>query len=114
MTDHPRRLGVTMLAFLAMGAPSLARAQSSPARAELLRQAQAAITHVIFIVQENRSFDTYFGTYPGADGLNLRTCIPLDPGTPDKAASSRFTTCLMSTAAAHMLRPTHRPTWLTA
>ncbi len=27
------------------------------------------IKHVIVIMQENRSFDSYFGTYPGADGL---------------------------------------------
>jgi len=27
------------------------------------------IEHVIFVVQENRSFDHYFGTFPGADGL---------------------------------------------
>jgi phospholipase C len=27
------------------------------------------IEHVIIVVQENRSFDHYFGTYPGADGL---------------------------------------------
>lgn len=27
------------------------------------------IKHIIIIMQENRSFDTYFGTYPGADGL---------------------------------------------
>ncbi|HEX7497700.1 MAG TPA: alkaline phosphatase family protein [Candidatus Limnocylindrales bacterium] len=33
------------------------------------------IKHVIVIMQENRSFDTYFGTYPGADG------IPMDNGT---------------------------------
>jgi phospholipase C len=26
------------------------------------------IKHVIFIVKENRSFDNYFGEYPGADG----------------------------------------------
>ncbi|HYJ59927.1 MAG TPA: alkaline phosphatase family protein [Actinomycetota bacterium] len=41
------------------------------------------IEHVIFIVQENRSFDHYFGTFPGADGLpaedgRLTTCVP-DP-----------------------------------
>jgi phospholipase C len=38
---------------------------------------------VIVIVQENRSFDSYFGTYPGADGLPRRhgrflACLP-DP-----------------------------------
>jgi phospholipase C len=27
------------------------------------------IRHVVVIMQENRSFDSYFGTYPGADGL---------------------------------------------
>lgn len=32
------------------------------------------LDHLIFIVQENRSFDHYFGTYPGADG------IPRKPG----------------------------------
>ncbi|HEU4526952.1 MAG TPA: alkaline phosphatase family protein [Actinomycetota bacterium] len=42
------------------------------------------LEHLIFIVQENRSFDHYFGTFPGADGLSedpqgrLRDCIP-DP-----------------------------------
>jgi phospholipase C len=41
------------------------------------------IKHIVIIVQENRSFDTYFGTYPGADGIAMRdgqpiACIP-DP-----------------------------------
>ncbi len=27
------------------------------------------IQHFVFIMQENRSFDSYFGTYPGADGI---------------------------------------------
>ena len=27
------------------------------------------IRHVVFIMQENRSFDSYFGTFPGADGI---------------------------------------------
>src|SRR5262245_34476437 len=29
-------------------------------------------------MQENRSFDSYFGTYPGADGLPPNVCVP-DP-----------------------------------
>jgi phospholipase C len=36
------------------------------------------IKHVIVIMQENRSFDSYFGTYPGADGLPKHVCVP-DP-----------------------------------
>jgi phospholipase C len=27
------------------------------------------IRHIVIIMQENRSFDSYFGTYPGADGI---------------------------------------------
>jgi phospholipase C len=34
------------------------------------------IRHVVMIVQENRSFDSYFGTFPGADGIPLRDGIP--------------------------------------
>src|SRR5215471_15153978 len=30
------------------------------------------IKHVIIIVQENRSFDSYFGTFPGADGIPMK------------------------------------------
>jgi phospholipase C len=43
------------------------------------------IQHVIVIMQENRSFDSYFGTYPGADGIPVSNgvptvCVP-DPAT---------------------------------
>jgi len=36
------------------------------------------IKHVIVIMMENRSFDSYFGTYPGADGIRKGVCLP-DP-----------------------------------
>jgi phospholipase C len=34
------------------------------------------IRHVVIIMQENRSFDSYFGTYPGADGLPMKRGVP--------------------------------------
>src|SRR6266436_6990289 len=34
------------------------------------------IQHVIVIMQENRSFDTYFGTFPGADGIPMQNGVP--------------------------------------
>ena len=34
------------------------------------------IKHVIVIMQENRSFDSYFGTYPGADGIPMQNGVP--------------------------------------
>ena len=30
-------------------------------------------------MQENHSFDNYFGTYPGADGIPADVCMPVDP-----------------------------------
>ncbi len=47
------------------------------------------LEHLIFIVQENRSFDHYFGTYPGADGIptnpdgSFSVCAP-DPYQDEK------------------------------
>jgi phospholipase C len=45
------------------------------------------IRHVVIIMQENRSFDSYFGTYPGADGIPMRDGVPTvcspDPTTHD-------------------------------
>jgi phospholipase C len=41
------------------------------------------INHVIWIVQENRTFDNYFGTYLGADGIPPATCLPKLPGSKD-------------------------------
>src|SRR4029450_10343147 len=48
-----------------------------------LEQAKAHLKHLVFIVQENRSFDHYFGTFPGAEGIPMRNgkptvCVP-DP-----------------------------------
>lgn len=34
------------------------------------------IKHVIVVVQQNRSFDNYFGTFPGAKGIPMRNGIP--------------------------------------
>ena len=34
------------------------------------------IKHVVIIQQENRSFDSYFGTYPGADGIPMKNGSP--------------------------------------
>jgi phospholipase C len=46
------------------------------------------IKHVVFIIKENRSFDNYFGTFPGAEGatsgrISTGQTIPLGH-TPDR------------------------------
>jgi phospholipase C len=56
------------------------------------------IQHVVLIMQENRSFDSYFGTYPGADG------IPGLAGHPGKVP------CLPDPRAKRCVRPYHDTT----
>src|SRR5579884_2081105 len=51
------------------------------------------IQHVIIIMQENRSFDSYFGTYPGADGIPMRHGVP--------------TVCMPDPRVHHCVRPYH-------
>jgi phospholipase C len=66
-----RALGVlSALGLLGACAPALARAEA----AEGIHK----IKHVVMIMQENRSLDEYFGTYPGARGIPGGVCVP-DP-----------------------------------
>src|SRR5487761_1015277 len=70
-----------MLTTLALHAGPASAAQAPP-RADP-PQGIHKIKHVVIIMQENRSFDSYFGTYPGADGIPMANgqpavCVP-DP-----------------------------------
>ena len=53
------------------------------------------LQHIIVIMQENRSFDSYFGTYPGADG------IPMQNGVP--------TVCVNDPRTGQCVKPYHNP-----
>jgi len=54
-----------------VGVPVAARSAGGTAVGDI-----HTIKHVIVIMQENRSFDSYFGTYPGADGLPMTHGVP--------------------------------------
>jgi phospholipase C len=53
------------------------------------------IAHVIVIMQENRSFDEYFGTYPGANGFPV--------------AGGKFTVCVNDPATGKCVYPFYNP-----
>jgi len=57
-----------------IGAPVLAADPVPPTK--------TPIEHLVLLMQENHSFDNYFGTYPGANGTPAGTCMPLDPTVP--------------------------------
>jgi phospholipase C len=56
------------------------------------------IRHVVIIMQENRSFDSYFGTYPGADGI------------PGLAGHRVKVPCVPDPATSTCVKPYHDPT----
>jgi phospholipase C len=57
------------------------------------------IQHVVIIMQENRSFDQYFGTYPGADGFPRQ--------------NGKFTVCVPDPKVNKCVYPYHNPNDLT-
>ncbi len=80
---------------VATSAPTTPPSSPNPVTVEDLGTARAKIKHVVIIMQENRSFDSYFGTYPGADG------IPTSNG--------KFTVCVNDPAAGNCVYPFHDP-----
>ncbi len=73
-------LSITMALLLFLAQDTRLRSQERE-----LPGALHKIKHVITIMQENRSFDSYFGTFPGADGIPMRNGEPAlcvaDPAT---------------------------------
>jgi phospholipase C len=88
----PQASAVSSPAAVASATALASQAQNPPATLESTVHPGAAasgdihkIQHIIIIMQENRSFDEYFGTYPGADGIPMQNgepsvCSP-DPQT---------------------------------
>jgi phospholipase C len=57
--------------------PALSQVVGNP------QQPATPIQHFVMVMQENHSFDNYFGTYPGADGLPVGVKMPVDPNNPN-------------------------------
>ena len=54
------------------------------------------IRHIVIIMQENRSFDEYFGTFPHANGIPMKNGVP--------------TVCVPDPATGHCVKPFHDDT----
>jgi phospholipase C len=81
-------VGLGTVAFLpACGVGS----RSAPASPAAIVAGIHKIQHVVVIMQENRSFDSYFGTYPGADGIPMKNGVP--------------TVCVPDPRSGHCVRP---------
>jgi phospholipase C len=74
---RPRRLLLALGAIL--GALALTLAGVEDADGQTGPAPNTPIQHFVVLMQQNRSFDHYFGTYPGADRIPSGTCMPIDP-----------------------------------
>ena len=72
--------GVATAGAATTGAAAVERVPGGPTGTYVVPAGIHKVRHVIVVMQENRSFDTYFGTFPGADG------IPMANGTPTACA----------------------------
>jgi phospholipase C len=71
-------LSILLILLLATSPFGLAKASSTQAAV----QPKTPIQHLLVLMQENHTFDNYFGTYPGADGLPNNVQMPVDPAKP--------------------------------
>jgi phospholipase C len=78
------RSGLLVAAACVVLFPAVSAAQTNstlPAPRKDAPAGIAKIRHIVWIIQENRTFDNYFGTYPGANGIPPETCLPVLPGS---------------------------------
>ena len=86
-------LPLIVLGMIAAAVPSTVEATASakPPRGIDPAAGIENIDHLMFIVQENRSFDHYFGTFPGANGIprfpngRFKPCVPDPEGSVPQA-----------------------------
>ena len=90
VTDSTGSTGTATMTEVVQAPPPQADLTATPGSAG---QGIHKIQHVVVIMQENRSFDNYFGTYPGADG------IPMHDGKP--------TVCIPDPSLGHCVSPYH-------
>ncbi len=78
-------VAITLVLLLPAKSVFAQSASVSSPRSTVAQTATAAnttpIQHIIVLFQENHPFDNYFGTYPGANGLNESIALPTTKGS---------------------------------
>jgi phospholipase C len=86
------RRGSTIIVLTVLGSGALALSalpgNNHPAASAATLPGLEKIKHIVMVMQENRSFDEYFGTFPGADGIPMVNGVPT-PCLPSSAGGCR-------------------------
>jgi phospholipase C len=70
-------VGVLVLVASGKGSARVEVVTGGPKGTYIVPRGIHKIRHVIIVMQENRSFDSYFGTFPGADGIPMKNGVPI-------------------------------------
>ncbi len=70
-----QRLWLALVGVLCLATASPA----APASAQPQVTTKTPIQHFVVLMEEGRSFDSFFGTFPGAESIPAEACVPLGP-----------------------------------
>src|SRR6478752_6628452 len=90
MTGLVRRLAMIAGVITALVSASATHATGVAAAAATPPAAATPVQHFMFMMQGDRSFDNYFGTFPGADGIPDGVCQEFVAGRPDNGCVQPF------------------------
>ncbi len=77
--SHRARFAVLLAGLVATAFPTVAAGAG-----------EVPIRHVVVMMQEDRTFDHYFGTYPGVEGWPDGYALPVDPDDPAAGSVAPF------------------------
>ena len=82
------KLFASLLILFSVLTPMLGTSDVSAFQSEV--KANTPIEHFVVVMQQNHTFDNYFGTYPGANGIPANTCVPVSASGADISCISPY------------------------
>jgi phospholipase C len=82
----PASATLAALAVLLTAGPAAAAGPPAPPAVPT----STPVKHFLFLMQGGRSFDNYFGSFPGADGIPAGTCMPRSLSQPRRGCIQPF------------------------
>jgi phospholipase C len=81
----PRSLALLAACCAAAATSAAAGAASGPSD-----RTTTPIKHIVSLMQENHTYDNYFGTYPKGNGIPHGVCMPVAPSRPSRGCIKPF------------------------
>jgi len=96
--------------FMAVSTPGLLSGSVQESAPKPEKPLLMPIRYFVYIIQENKTFDHYFGTFPGANGIPEGTKLAYSPGGPPAAEPFHLRTTAIANDLLHNW-PAARTAW---